>query len=151
MRVRLDQKKMKDELTRLSEHIGLEPSHFLQEASPPDSQPTADSAVMTKLSARVDGVEAAFREYIQDTELESQLIANREVINRLSADMEALKSAQKGDSSMVRALRALQKLMSQPDPSAIFAEFDVDGDKQVCSLALFVSSSSSSSLSVFAF
>lgn len=23
--------------------------------------------------------------------------------------------------------------MSQPDPGAIFAEFDVDGDKQVCS------------------
>lgn len=140
---------MKEELTRLSEHIGLAPSRFLQEQSPPDSQPAADLAVMAKLSARVDGVEAAFREYIQDSELESQQIANREAIYRLSADVEALKSAQKGDSAMVRALRALQKLMSQPDPGAIFAEFDVDGDKQVCSLAPFVSSFSS--LSVFPF
>ena len=109
---------MKEELTRLSEHIGLAPSRFLQEQSPPDSQPAADMAVMAKLSARVDGVEAAFREYIQDSELESQQIANREAIYRLSADVEALKSAQKGDSAMVRALRALQKLMSQPDPGA---------------------------------
>jgi hypothetical protein len=75
--------------------------------------------------------------------------------------MQVLQRLQKGDSSMVghmhhgcmsyarlricadlggccdcfgkvRALRLLQKLMSQPDPTAIFAEFDTDGDKQVC-------------------
>ena len=108
---------MKDELRRLSEHIGLEPSRFLKEESQsqPDSQPTADSAAITKLSARMDGVETAFREYIKDSELESQLIANREDINRLSADMVTLKSAQKGDSSMVRA---------QLPPSFVFCLLD---------------------------
>ena len=106
---------MKDELTRLSEHIGLEPSRFLKEESQPDSQATADSAAITKLSARLDGVETAFREYIKDSELESQLIANREEINRLSADMETLKKAQKGDSSMVR---------TQLPPSFVFCLVD---------------------------
>jgi hypothetical protein len=53
------------------------------------------------------------------------------VVERLTAEVKIIQRVQKGDSSMVRALRVLQKLMAQPDPSAIFAEFDSDGDKQV--------------------
>ena len=95
---------MKHELARLTEQIGLTPSQFLQEASQFGNQSEAETEpAITQLSARVDGVETAFREFIQDSEVQSQMIASQEAIDRLSAELEAIKMTQKDDSTMVRA------------------------------------------------
>lgn len=120
----------------------------------------AAEAAITLISERVENLETALRDF-SPLELVGQLETSREQIDHLTSEMQVLQRLQKGDSSMVghmhhgcmsyarlrncadlggccycfgkvRALRLLQKLMSQPDPTAIFAEFDTDGDKQVC-------------------
>ena len=115
----------------------------------------ADSPV-AMISARVDSLETAFHDF-SPAKLVGQLETSRKQIDQLAAELQVVQRVQKGDSSMVRhfccsihgfvvtvhlkcrcralfqvrALRLLQKLMSQPDPTAVFAEFDTDGDKQV--------------------
>jgi hypothetical protein len=72
VRLRLEQRKMKDELARLSEHIGLAPSQFVLgvtgEAAgegQAGGQGAGRQSAEALLLARVNGLESAFREYVQ--------------------------------------------------------------------------------------
>ena len=152
-RVRREQKKLKDDMERLtestSEHVAKELTRFERASRPVDSTseeedgdggggsrrrkskketgglPSEESAELQALVAALEAVSA------EGQAATAQIAVFDERLRQTQIGMEGMQRVQKGDSSMVRALRLLQKLTSQPDPAAIFAEFDLDGDKQI--------------------